>query len=210
LYNSGYLFSCFRNTTDAVVSNTKKRQYFDITLFEELCFQNIVIRNHYFLLFLLVQGQASQEILLVREVLCMSQTSQAWHLHTTACNSIYRKKWIVLKEAEMNNLTLHFKWDIFGKFWKKNKDYKIYNLILVLHENTNSSHFGTWSFRHLVKSAPRLVNFGPKLNGTWSNRHLTIVNSAPSDSQFGTYVYIYFFICTLENYNFIDILVINI
>ena len=36
------------------------------------------------------------------------------------------------------------------------------------------------------------------------------------DSTFGTYgqidtyVYIYFFICTLENYNFIDILVINI
>jgi hypothetical protein len=28
--------------------------------------------------------------------------------------------------------------------------------------------------------------------GTWSNRHLPIVYSAPSDSQFGTYVYIFF------------------
>ena len=73
------------------IPTQKKRQYFDITLFEELCFQNIVIRNHYFLLFLLVQGQASQEILLVREVLCMSRTSQAWHLHTTACHQFIEK-----------------------------------------------------------------------------------------------------------------------
>ena len=56
------------------------------------------------------------------------------------------------------------------------------------------------SLRHLVISAPSQI--GPKLNGTWSNRHLPIVNSAP--------MYIFFFICTLENYNFIDILVINI
>ena len=63
------------------------------------------------------------------------------------------------------------------------------------------------SLRNLVISAPsqigtQVIHFGPKLDGTWSNRHLPIVNSAP--------MYIYFFICTLENYNFIDILVINI
>jgi hypothetical protein len=57
------------------------------------------------------------------------------------------------------------------------------------------------SLRHLVISAP--IQIGTKLNGPWSNRHLTIVNSAP--------MYIFsVFICTLENYNFIDILVINI
>ena len=53
------------------------------------------------------------------------------------------------------------------------------------------------SLRHLVISAPSQIgtqvsHFGPKLNGTWSNRHLTIVNSEPFDSQFGTYVYIFF------------------
>jgi len=57
-----------------------------------------------------------------------------------------------------------------------------------------------WLLRIQVTSAPG--HFGPKLNGTWSNRHLLIVNSEP--------MYIFFFICTLENYNFIDILVINI
>jgi hypothetical protein len=42
-------------------------------LFEELCSYNTLIRNYYALLFLLVPGQASQENLLVRQVLSTSR-----------------------------------------------------------------------------------------------------------------------------------------
>jgi hypothetical protein len=73
-----YIFSCFRNSTDTIVSNTQKNvNIYDIILFEGLSVQNTVIRNYYALLFLLVPGHAIQKNLLVRQVLCTSRTSQA-------------------------------------------------------------------------------------------------------------------------------------
>ena len=47
--------SCFRNTTDTIVSNTKHIDItvniYDIMFFEELSFQKILIRNYYLLFF---------------------------------------------------------------------------------------------------------------------------------------------------------------
>jgi hypothetical protein len=46
------IFSCFRNTTDAIVSNYKKTtNIYDIVIFKALSFQNTLIRNYYDLLF---------------------------------------------------------------------------------------------------------------------------------------------------------------
>ena len=74
--------SCFRNTTSAIVSQQQKTaNIYDIIIFKGLSFQNTLIRNYYALLFLLVPGQASQENLLVRQVLCTSRTSRAWQFH---------------------------------------------------------------------------------------------------------------------------------
>ena len=72
------IFCCFRNTTDAIVSNkSKPSNIYDIILFEGLSFQNTLMRNYYALLFLLVPEQASQKNPLVRQVLCTSRTSRA-------------------------------------------------------------------------------------------------------------------------------------
>ena len=82
------IFNCFRNITDAIISNKKKHKTFiyitiniyDIIQFEELSFQSTLIRNYFYLFWsLLVPGQASQENLLVRQVL---RTSWAWRFHT--------------------------------------------------------------------------------------------------------------------------------
>ena len=76
------IFSCFRNTTDAIVSNYKKTtNIYDIVIFKALSFQNTLIRNYYDLLFFLVPRQASQKNLLVWRVLC---TSRAWQFHSPA------------------------------------------------------------------------------------------------------------------------------
>jgi len=61
----------------------------------------------------------------------------------------------------------------------------------------NSSHFGIWSFQHLVKSTPKVVVIStPSSIGTWSIWHLCIINV--------------FLICTFEDHHFIDIFVFNI
>ena len=54
------IFSCFRNTTDAIVSNKKNPTkylstltvniYYDMISFEELSFQGTLIRNYFYLL----------------------------------------------------------------------------------------------------------------------------------------------------------------
>jgi hypothetical protein len=75
------IFSYFRNTTDIIVSNTKNDNIYDIILFEGLSFQNTLIRNYYALLFLLVPGQASQENLIVRQILGTSW-QWAWQFHS--------------------------------------------------------------------------------------------------------------------------------
>jgi hypothetical protein len=78
------IFSCFRNTTDTIISKNKTKMpiFTIIILFEGLSFQNTLLRNYYALLFLLVPGQANQEKLLGQQVLCTSRTSRAWQFHS--------------------------------------------------------------------------------------------------------------------------------
>lgn len=64
-------FSCFRNTIKHDRFLQKYANIYHIILFEELSFQNTLIKNLYALLFLLVPRRASQENLLVRQVLYM-------------------------------------------------------------------------------------------------------------------------------------------
>jgi hypothetical protein len=79
-----YFLLEFRMWCSLIISNNKNTYIYDIILFEELFFQNTLIRNYYALLYLLVQGQASQENLLVRQVLWTSGERCAWQFHSPA------------------------------------------------------------------------------------------------------------------------------
>ena len=74
-------------------------------------------------------------------------------------------------------------------------------------EESNSSHFGTWSFRplvkwHLVKSAPALVNSAPVDSRFDIYRVCTIIISQNNNDGLGVGFIVFPFTCTLQQQRF--------